>query len=53
MHPKRRDNHDRYLMVAQVKGLVKKKADQEGISEEQVRQQLLKGYEKIYKGSDS
>ncbi|MCP1285350.1 hypothetical protein NK358_27405 [Bacillus sp. S0635] len=44
MHPKRRDNHDRYLRAIQVKALVKKTADRKGISEEQARQHLLKGY---------
>ncbi|HDX9631439.1 TPA: hypothetical protein ROY30_005190 [Bacillus cereus] len=44
MHPKRRDNHDRYLRAIQVKALVKKTADKKGISEEQARQHLLKGY---------
>ncbi|WP_198559951.1 hypothetical protein [Bacillus sp. SN10] len=53
MHPKRRDNHDRYLMATQVKALVKKTAEREGLTEEQVRQSFLKGYKKMFKGSES
>ncbi|WP_270343850.1 hypothetical protein [Bacillus mobilis] len=53
MHPKRRDNHDRYLRAAQVKALVKKIADQKGISEEQARQYLLKGYGEIFNTKSS
>ncbi|MED1164412.1 hypothetical protein [Bacillus paranthracis] len=30
MDPKRRDNHDRYLIAAQVKALIKKTAEKEG-----------------------
>ncbi|MGH0736541.1 hypothetical protein ACQVQ3_26705 [Bacillus cereus] len=53
MHPKRRDNHDRYLRAAQVKAMVKKTADQKGISEEQARQYLLKGYGEIFNATSS
>lgn len=53
MHPNRRDNHDRYLMAAQVKALVRKTAEKEGLTEEQVRQSFLKGYKKMFKGSKS
>ncbi|MEC3380971.1 hypothetical protein P9069_04775, partial [Bacillus thuringiensis] len=53
MDPKRRDNHDRYLIAAQVKALIKKTAEKEGLTEEQVRQNFLKGYKKMFKGSES
>ncbi|WP_179884012.1 hypothetical protein [Bacillus thuringiensis] len=52
MHSKRRDNHDQYLMVAQVKALVKNTAEKESLTEEQVRQSFLKGYKKMFKGSE-
>ncbi|MGU3355408.1 hypothetical protein ACLBWW_27395 [Bacillus sp. M5A3_1b] len=53
MDPKRRDNHDRYLMAAQVKAIIKKIAEKEGLTEEQVRQSFLNGYRKVFEGSES